>query len=169
MPQEIRAVPANVVDHKLLMNAANMSPVELSAEVNGILRPEVAAARVKELLRARDWLTDTELDNLVTYKLQKALARLEGQYLDNENLELQLKFLREIAGRLDKRRAATTVDLNTLYGNNGRLMAQIYDMCLAYMKGALREKIDADLWDELAQEALDHASLEISRHEAIEA
>lgn len=169
MPQEIRAVPANAMDHKLLANADRLSANELSKLIGGIIPPERIAAHVKNLLKERDWLTDAELDNLITYKLQRALAKLESQFEDLDNLKVQLGFIRELGARLDKRRAATTVDLNTLYGNNGRLMAQIFDITLAHMRGQLQDSISLDAWDEAADQALAYAKAEIQKHEAIEA
>lgn len=169
MPQEIRAVPANAVDHRLLANADRMSPEELSKLIGGIIPPQNIAAHVKSLLKERNWLEDAELDNLITYKLQRALSHLESQYKDLDNMKVQLGFIRELGTRLDKRRAATTVDLDTLYGNNGRLMAQVFDMVLAHMRGALGDLIPLDVWDEAADEALAYAKGEIRKHEAIEA
>lgn len=165
----IEPIRANALDQRLLANAANMSPDELSRLIGGVMSPVQVAAHVKKLLAARDWLTEAELDNLITYKLQSALTRLESQFEDADNMRNQLGFLKEIGNRLDKRRQATQFDLNALYGNTGRLMAQLFDMVLAYMRGALRDDIDIDRWDELADEAMQHARTEIERREAIQA
>lgn len=167
--RELAKAPANLIDQRLLQNAASMSPDELSRSIEGLMTPVQVAAHVKKLLADRDWLTDAEQDNLITLKLQAILVKLETQFQDNENLELQLKFLKEIGNRLDKRRAATEVDLNTLYGNTGRLMAELFDMVVAYMRGALRDEIDGARWDELADEAMQHARHEIAKREAISA
>lgn len=167
--RELAKAPANAIDQRLLQFAATMSPEELSRSIEDLMTPVQVAAHVKKLLADKDWLTEAEQDNLITLKLQSILAKLEQKHQDNENVELQLKFLKEIGNRLDKRRAATQVDLNTLYGNTGRLMAELFDMVVAYMRGALRDEIDSARWDELADEAMKHARHEISKREAISA
>ena len=47
-------------------------------------------------------------------------------------------------------------------------MGEDVDQALAYMKGALREKVDPELWEELVREAMLHAQAEIAKHEMIE-
>jgi len=105
-----------------------MSPEELSALVGGVIRPDRVAAHVKKLLKARNWLDEAELDSLVTYKLQRILSEMETRYMDVENATIQLKLLKEVGARLDKRKAATEIDLGVLYGNQARLMAQALTM-----------------------------------------
>ncbi len=161
--QELVRGPANAVDQRLLLNAARMSPAELSADIGGLMNPAQVAAHVKRLLAERDWLTEAEQDMLTTQKMQAALAKLESKYQDYENLALQLKYLKEIGVRLDKRREATQIDLNTYSANVGREMGRIFDMALAYMKGALSHEIDADTWDDAADAALEHAQTEAMR------
>lgn len=167
--RELATAPANAIDQRLLRDAASMSPAELSRAIEGLMSPAQVAAHVKKLLADKDWLTEAEQDNLITLKLQGILSDLEKQFQDNEGRELQLKFLKEIGNRLDKRRAATQVDLNTLYGNTGRLMAELFDMVVSYMRGALRDEIDPVRWQELQDEAMQHARHEISKREAISA
>jgi len=43
---------------------------------------------------------------------------------------LQLKFLKEIAARLDKRAQATQTDLTALYGNQAIIMGQAIELAL---------------------------------------
>lgn len=137
-----------------------MSPEELSRSIEGLMTPVQVAAHVKKLLAEKDWLTAAEQDNLITLKLQAILSTLEQKFQDNENLDLQLKFLKEIGNRLDKRRAATQIDLTTYHANVGREMGRIYDLALAHMRGALSHAVDADEWDEAAVDALEFAQTE---------
>lgn len=137
-----------------------MSPDELSRSIEGLMTPVQVAAHVKKLLADRDWLSEAEQDNLITLKLQGILSKLETKFQDNENLELQLKFLKEIGNRLDKRRAATEVDLTTYHSNVGREMGRIYDLALAHLRGALTHAVDPDEWDDAADAALQFAQSE---------
>jgi len=137
-----------------------MSPDELSRSIEGLMTPVQVAAHVKKLLADRDWLSEAEQDNLITLKLQGILSKLETKFQDNENLELQLKFLKEIGNRLDKRRAATEVDLTTYHSNVGREMGRIYDLALAHLRGALTYAVDPDEWDDAADAALQFAQSE---------
>lgn len=157
------------IDDKILQLAATHSPEEISLQLGSVASPGRIAARVQTLLRSRDWLTDTQDDLLVTYRLQRMLMEFENQRLDIDNAKMRLSLLKEIGSRLEKRKAATDVDLGRLYGNQGRIMGQAVDNALTYMKGALREKVDPKLWDELVQEALLSAQAEIAKHEEIEA
>lgn len=158
--RELAKAPANAIDQRLLQNAASMSPEELSRSIEGLMTPVQVAAYVKRLLADKDWLTEAEQDNLITLKLQNILVKLEGKFQDNENLDLQLKFLKEIGNRLDKRRAATQVDLTTYHANVGREMGRIFDMALSHMKGALSHVVDPDEWDAASEAALQHAQTE---------
>jgi len=164
---ETTARPANAIDHKLLANAASMSPEELSALVGGAIRPDRVAAHVKKLLKARNWLDEAELDSLVTYKLQRILSEMEGRYMDVENATIQLKLLKEVGARLDRRKIATEVDLGVLYGNQARLMAQALTMAMERALSELQKKVPTLAQQDVRAaltEALPHAVLLISEH-----
>lgn len=164
---EIEVLPARPLDVKLLQLADSFSPEEIGERLR--LSPSAVAARITELLKMRDWLTAAQEDALITLRMKRILAQLEERYLDLDNAMMQLRLLKEIGNRLDKRQAATSVDLNTLYDNQGRIMARAFDIALSYMRGALRDEIDPERWDELTDEALQHAEAELQKHEAIEA
>lgn len=124
------------------------------------MTPVQVAAHVKRLLADKDWLSEAEQDNLITLKLQGILTKLEAKLEDYDNLGLQLKLLKEIGNRLDKRRSATQVDLTTYHANVGREMGRIFDLALSHMKGALSHAVDPDEWDDAAAAALQHAQTE---------
>lgn len=164
---ELEVLPSNPLDMKLLA-MADQSPEEISRRLNGVIRPRAVAARLVALTDMPDWLTAQRQDRVLTLRMQAILDQLEARGFDNDNAKTRLAVLKELGNRLDKRAAATNADLNTLYDNQGRIMAQAYDIALSYMKGALRDEIDPDRWDELSAEALKHAQTELTKHEAIE-
>lgn len=162
---EIEVQPARPIDVKLLALADGHSPEEISQRLGGTVTPKGVATRITELLKARNWLTAAQLDQLITLKMIGILAKLEAKFEDVGNLTLQLKILKELGNRLDKRAAATQVDLNTYDQNIGRQLGRVLDQAMSYMQGALRDKVDPDQWDELKREALEHARYEIAKNE----
>jgi hypothetical protein len=160
-------MPAEVVlsqiDKTILRYCDSESAEEISRRLGGVITPERVAAQKTVLLTSRKWIDAAEQDELVLYRLRRILAAFEGQTLDNDNAMVQLRFLKEIGNRLDKRREATQVDLETYDLNVAREMTRAYDIALGYMKGALRGEIDPDVWDELAREALAHAGREVTQ------
>jgi hypothetical protein len=156
------------LDDQILQLADSHSPEEISEKMNGVLSPEVVASRLQMLLKSKNWLTAAQEDALITLKLKRVLVELEGKFLDIDNAKMRLSFLKEIGSRLDKRSAASETDLTKLYDNQGAIMGRVYDSALSYMKGALRESVNAELWDELAREALMNAQVELAKHQAIE-
>lgn len=148
------AIEISRLDDKMLALADTRSVREISEALGGVITPTRVAARIDELLDTRDWLTEAKQDQLNVYKMRRVLSELEGQYLDLDNAKVQLSYLKAIAERLDKRRAATDVDLERYSQNVGRQIGRVVDESLAYMRGALREEIDSDRWDELVREAM---------------
>lgn len=148
--------------------ADRMSFNEMSRELGGVLTAKQCAAKLDELLDAPDWMTAAREDRLITIRMSQILATLEERFQDIDNMTLQLKVLKELGNRLDKRQAATTVDLNTWNANTGRELGRIVDQSMAYMKGALREKVDAETWEQLEGEALAFAKAEIRKRELTE-
>ena len=165
---EIVARPANKIDDKILQLADSHSPSEISRALNGVISPARVASHTQTLLKSKAWLTAVQEDMLISYKMKQVLIGLEGQYLDLDHALARVKILKEIGVRLDKRQAATEADLSVLYANQGRIMGQVVDNALTYMKGALREKVDPELWEELVKEAMYSAQAEIAKHEAID-
>lgn len=151
------------LDDKMLSMADSRSPKEISQALGGVITPSRVAARIKELLESRDWLTEAQQDQMVSLKMRELLGKLEEQFFTEDNAKVQLAYLKAIGERIDKRRAATQVDLNTYHVNVGREMARVYDIALSYMKGALREAVDPAAWDEAATEAMIHARSELAK------
>lgn len=160
------ARPANKADDAILSLAASHSPEEISIALGGTIKPETIAAHTQTLLKSKNWLTAIQEDRLITIRLNNLLADLERRGWDIDNVKVRLSILKEIGNRLDKRTQATDEDLNKLYGNQGRIMAQAFDLALSYMKGALREAVDPEQWETLKQEGLRNAQLELSRYQA---
>lgn len=110
------------LDERLLLLSDSHSPEEISRELGNVISPARAAVRIKELLKARDWLSAAEQDEIVTWKMRRILQKLEGQYFDEKNAAIQLSALKAIGERLDKRRAATEDEKNALYANQAQIM-----------------------------------------------
>jgi hypothetical protein len=160
------------IDRLLLQGAASgRSAKELSALTNGVVKPEEARLRVSALLEERDWLSQAQRKKLLLedlHVLKDELFDRINRYASTDAVSPLVGVLKEIGNRLDKGDAATEIDLNRLYENQGVLMGRVVDQALSYMKGALRQQVDADLWDELVKEALINAQTEIAKYEAIE-
>lgn len=151
------------IDKTILRYCDIESAEDISRRLGGVITPERVAAQKTTLLTTKRWVDAAEREELVLYRLGVILAQLEERYLDNDNAMVQLRLLKEIGNRLDKRRAATQVDLETYDLNVAREMVRVYDIALGYMKGALRGEIDPDIWDEVAREALAHAGREVTQ------
>lgn len=162
-------MPADVVlsqiDKTILRYCDSESAEEISRRLGGVITPERVAAQKTILLTSKRWVDAAEQDELVLFRLRRILAQLEERFHadDMESAMVQLRFLKEIGARLDKRREATKIDLETYDMNVAREMTRVYDIALGYMKGALRGEIDPDIWDEVAREALAHAGREVTK------
>ena len=163
------ALSSKEIDATLMRMADSASPEQISAELKGVLSPMRVRARIQELVTSTDWLTNTQQEWFVVQKMREILRRLEGQFQDNDSLQLQLRTLKEIGTRLDKRRDVMDVDLATYSANTGRQLLHVVDVALSYMRGALRDEIDAERWDELFGEALNLAQVEVEKKQQIEA
>jgi hypothetical protein len=161
-------LPRSALAQKLLSMADRKSFEEMSKELSGVISAREAATHLSELLKAPDWMSAAQEDRLITIRMSTILATLEDRFQDIDNMTLQLKILKELGNRLDKRQAATTVDLNTWSVNTGRELGRIVDLSLSYMRGALREQVDPEKWDELLTEAMSHARVEIAKSEITE-
>ena len=166
---EVEVLPSRPIDEKILALADSHSPVEIAARLGGVLSAKAIAARITELLKARDWLTLAQQDQLITLRMKRIAAEFEGKYLDKDNATVLLRYLKEIGNRLDKRSAATSMDLDRLYGNQGKIMARAYAIALDHMKTQFGDVIDSDEWDAAARDGLLHAEAELAEHESVEA
>lgn len=138
----------SALDEKLLRLADHNSPDEISRHLGGAISPARAAARIKELLKTRDWLSAAEQDEIVTWKMRQLLGSLEEAYFkgDLASAKIQLDFLKAIGDRLDKRRAATEDEKNALYMNQATIVFQ-----------AIKAMIDVAKLDSEARAALREA------------
>ncbi len=132
--------------------------------LGGMIPPAAVAAQTQKLLKSRHWLTAAQEGQALDLKLKRILTTLESRFLDLDNAKMQLRLIKEIGDRLEKRIATSEHDLNTIYEAQGRIMGKAYDIALSYMKGALRADVDPDTWDELAKEALAHAQNELQKY-----
>lgn len=151
------------IDQTILRYADSESPEEISARFNGAITPERVAAQAKKLLADANWLTAAEQEELVIRRMRKIVADMEGAYQDLDTQKAQIAALESIAKRLDKRRENIQIDLETYDANVGREMARGYDIALGFMKGALRDEIDPEVWDSIAKDALIHAGQEVMK------
>ena len=169
MTKEVETLPVRPFDAKLIaLKAEGCSMEEISERLNGAISPAQAGDRIKQLFKMKDWLTAAEEDQALMLEFRRILTTLKERYEDNDNLTLQIKVLDKLSGRLDKRREATNTDLNTLYGNQGKIMAKAYAIALNHMKQQFGDLIDSDEWDETARQGLIEAKIELDKHEAIE-
>lgn len=161
------ALEISRLDDKMLAMADSRSPKEISQALGGVITPTRVAARIKELLETRDWLTDAQQDQMVSLKMRKLLGKVEDQFFTEDNAKVQLATLKAIGERLDKRRAATAVDLNTLYSNQAQIMLRAIDIATGYLRGAFREQIEQEEWDAAIREGMSLAAAELEKHEAV--
>lgn len=154
------------IDDAILKHADSMSPDEISMMLGAVISPAAVAARTQSLLKAKDWLTDAQEDQLITLRMKEMLADITSK--DYKYLDVKLRTLIALGDRIDRRKKATEVDLNTLYGNQGAIMARAYDIALAHMRGALSSQIDSAEWDAAAADGILYAQAEIMKHQAVE-
>lgn len=166
---EVELRPANKMDEAILRYADSRSPEEISYMLGGIVRPERIMSRTAELLKSRDWLSRQQQQQRLYLVLSSMLATLQEKYLDLDTAKVILATVKTLFKQASELSATTEDDLNKLYGNQGLIMARVVDGALGYMRGALREHVPAEMWDELVEEALLHARDEIAKHVEVEA
>ena len=159
-------IAQNGLDEKLLRWADHMSPEQISEKLGGTLSPAKVRLRIEELVGTTFWLDDAKREQITLWKMHRLLERIEnmiGAEFDLDNMKLQLATLKEIGNRLDKRRAALDVDLERYDRNVALEMVRVFDLSMAYLKGALRGDIDPDHWDQAVRDALMHAQAEVMK------
>lgn len=155
-------------DARILSMADTHTAREISEQLNGVISPASVKLRISELLDEHNVLSDIQREQLVMIRLSKIVAEWEKMAgISTDAAKLSLGYLREIANRLDKRAARTQIDLNKLYGNQGKIMAQVYDLALSYMQGRFADLVPKALWDEAATEALVIAQEKLEQHTAV--
>lgn len=115
------------IDTKLLEGASrNLNPEQLSAEVKGVVSPAVAAQRVKDILKSKDWLSYAERKKLVLedayFLLGKLRTQMEG-YVDEKQASAFLKNIKQIAELLDHANAGNEKTLMQVREIHARVMA----------------------------------------------
>lgn len=150
------------IDEEILRYADSMSPEEISQRWNGVIEPEQVAARTKQLLKSRKWLTQAQEEELVLLRLRNTLTMIEKAMSDSGMIDLdtamvQLRFLKELGNRLDKRRAATQVDLETYDMNVARQLGRVLDLTIESLRRTFISEIDEDLWDAAVQRSIAQA------------
>ncbi len=152
------------------LSAAGRSPLEISQRIGGVLTPEQVAVRVNQVLAAPDWLTEAQQERallqLVRINLLDLRAKVEGERVTldqyHDSVKIQLAYVDRIFDRYNRRAAATEEELNTYNANVGRQLGRVVDLVLSYMRGALRDEIDAAEWDRLVHDAMEVARVEIA-------
>lgn len=154
----------NELDAKILRLAGNYrSFADISEEIGGVLSPLEVGSRLDEILTNPDWLTDIKEERILRWKMAKLLETLEDRYQDLDTIRVQLQILKSLGDRFDKRREASAQDVSTYNTNVGKQLGHVVDLALSYMKGALREQIDAEAWDALVIDAMAMARKEIQK------
>lgn len=158
------------IDDKLLRYAVEgLSPEQISYKLDEVISPARVMIRTRELLKSTDWLTDAEQERALLRNLRRNLVELQDQALKGtDERKLILQFTKEIFARLDKRTASLEADLNTYSQNVGHQLGKVVDESLAYIRGALRDVVPAEKWDELVEEALHIAWARISEKQKSE-
>ncbi len=156
------------IDDVLIRYADTLSPVALSAKVEGMLSPAQCRSRIAQLLDAPDWLTAAQQDQLVTMKMRMLISQLEGMNLTARVAEVLIRALEGLGARLDRRTEATEADLSKLYSFQGAVLLDAVSIAMNHMREALA-KGDAELeaiWDQHLENAIRFAQIELSKHEA---
>lgn len=153
------------IDDQLIMGAANgLSPEDISRSIGGILTPARVMVRTRELLKAGDWLEDKEQEQALLIVLRNRVAELQNSK-DLDSIKVQTSIIKELLAQIEKRSKSNAADLNTYSRNVGAVLGRVVDETLAYMKGAFREEIDHQKWDEAIKEALLMASVRIGENQ----
>jgi hypothetical protein len=151
------------IDDALIEGAVlDLSPEEISARLGGVLSPARVMVRTRELLRSNDWLTEAEKERALLRTLQERVQELRRAN-DLDSIKAQFVIVKELLAQIQKRQLATDDQLATYNTNVGRELGRIVDLTLTYMKGALRNEIEPQRWDDLVQEALIMAQNEIAK------
>lgn len=131
------------LDRLLLRGAsAGKSPKELSALTNGVLSPERAAQRVRDILASRDWLSQLERKQLLLDDISQLKDTLMEKAVEYKSLD-HAKALMPLLKLLKDVLEADKIDVT-------QAMAQIREGHARIMLGAI-------------QLAFENAALELSR------
>lgn len=146
----------SIDDLLIELAASGKSREEISRRIGGVLSPERVDQRVNEILKAPDWLTRAQQEVALIRLLQVNIVDLQASP-SLDSMKLVLAYIREVFAQMQKHGQATERDLNTWNENTGRELGRIVDKALSYMQGALREKVDPDMWEQVKLEAMQAA------------
>lgn len=156
------------IDDALIRYADTMSLNALSFKIEGALTPEQCGARLAQLLDSPDWLTAVQQDQLVTMKMRRLIVELEDMPRTTRNAEVLFGGLDKLGARLDKRAAATELELSTLYAFQGMVLLDGVNAAMSHIRGQIAAgsipKTELE-WDRMLENAIRFAQLEISQHE----
>jgi len=161
---------AKSVDDQLLELAAmEFSPEEISRRMGGIINPAQVRLKVDELTKNGNWLTAVQQEHALLSMLRTNLMEMRSETFDLDNIKLQHTYVETLLKRADRRQEITASQLETYDANVGAQLGAVVDAALSYMKGALREEVDAAKWDALVAEALEDAWVKINSKIAVAA
>lgn len=151
----------SVDDQILELAAMELSPLEISRRLGGIVNPAQVRLRVDELTKSATWLTAIQQEHALLSILRTNLLEMRSQALDADNAKLQHQYVETLLKRADRRQEVTKNQLETYDANVGAQLGAVVDEALAYMKGAFREEIDPLKWEATVGEAMEHAWVRI--------
>lgn len=155
------------IDDALIRYADTMSLEELSIKIGGKLTPEQCGARLKELLKKRNWLDAAERDLLVTLKMSKLIVELEEQPRSARNAEVLIRALEALGNRLEKRAKATEQDLQSLYAWQAETFITVLEGVVRRLQASTPlGELDAVTLEPIVDDALRLARVELEAHEA---
>lgn len=154
------------IDDALLEGAVlGLSAEEISQRINGVLSPARVMVKTREMLRGGDWLEDAERELAILRMLNKNLVELHQMALDTDGAKIQLAYAKELMDRLAKRRSAVESDLMTYNANVGAVLGHAAFLIATHIRGALRDKIEPEEFDNLVLDSVAVAQVEIERHQ----
>lgn len=154
------------IDDSLLEGAVmGLSAEEISERIAGALTPARVMVRLRQMFTGGTRLDDAERELAILRLLEKNLVDLNRMMLDKDIATVQLQYAKELMNRLAARRKLAEEDINSHNAAIGRELGHVVDLVLVFMKGALREKVDPQKWDELVLDAMAMAQLEIEKHQ----
>lgn len=161
-------VAISKIDRMILLYCDSESPEAIAERFNGAITAKAVAERTQKLLGDPNWLTQAQQEEVILLRMRLIAADMAQGFQDLDSQKAQIATLEAIAKRLDKRREATAVDLNSLYQNQATIMLRAIDIATGYLRGAFREKIDQQQWDEAIREGMALAAAELEKHKALE-
>lgn len=120
-----RGLANGPVDRKLLHAATDgLSPKEMSQAVGGIVTPEQAAQRVRDLLESRNWLTFFEQEQLLMESLNEIISGMR-QWTDSgsvQHIKATLQAIKMKQDQLQRNRIDPETAANIIREGQARIM-----------------------------------------------